>query len=268
MIETIKKFWNERPCNVRHSSKEFLSKDYFDEVEQKKYFVEPHIPLFADFGRWKGKNVLELGCGIGTDSINFVRNGANLTVVELSEESLRICKARFKVYDLDATFIEGNIENLTEFLPLQKFDLIYSFGVIHHTEKPEKVFEEISKYMCYDTELRVMLYSKISYKLFWIMMEHDIKHMSNMEDMVRKNAEAQYNCPVAYTYTFDEVRELLNKHGIQVESIWKDHIFTYDIDNYKKNVYIKDKYWNDVDEKLLKQFEKELGWHTMIVAKK
>jgi ubiquinone/menaquinone biosynthesis C-methylase UbiE len=267
MIENIKKYWNYRPCNVKHSSKPFLSKEYFDEVEQKKYFVEPHIPLFADFQKWKGKNVLELGCGIGTDSINFVRNGANLTVVELSDESLNICKERFKVFGLKATFINGNIENLSDILPLQKFDLIYSFGVIHHTENPEKVFEEIYKYMDENTELRVMLYSKISYKLFWVMIENNIKKISNMEDLIRKNAEAQYNCPVAYTYTFEEIKEMLHKHGIKVENIWKDHIFTYDIENYKKNIYVKDEYWKDVDEKLLKQFEKELGWHTLFICK-
>jgi ubiquinone/menaquinone biosynthesis C-methylase UbiE len=268
MIENIKKFWNDRPCNIKHSSKKFLSKEYFDEIEQKKYFVEPHIPLFADFEKWKGKNVLELGCGIGTDSINFVRNGAKLTIIELSDTSLDICKERFSVYGLEATFISGNIENLSDILPIQKFDLIYSFGVIHHTENPEKVFEEIYKYMDIETELRVMLYSKISYKLFWVMMENNIKEISNMEDLIRKNAEAQYNCPVAYTYTFDEIKDMLNKYQIEVKNVWKDHIFMYDIENYKKNIYIKDQYWKNVDQELIKQFEKELGWHTLIIAKK
>ena len=83
----IKNYWNNRPCNIKHSSKKFLSKEYFDEIEHKKYFVEPHIPSFADFKKWNGKKVLEIGCGIGTDSINFVRNGAILTIVEFSEKS-------------------------------------------------------------------------------------------------------------------------------------------------------------------------------------
>jgi 2-polyprenyl-3-methyl-5-hydroxy-6-metoxy-1,4-benzoquinol methylase len=264
--DQVKQFWNDRPCNIKHSGKEFLSKEYFDEVEYKKYLVEPHIPGFADFEKWKGKKVLEIGCGIGTDSINFARNGAELTIVEFSDKSLEICKKRFEVFDLKANFYCGDVEKLSEFLPIEEYDLIYSFGVIHHTPNPQKAFEEIYKYMNRDTELRVMLYSKISYKLFWVMMENNIREITDMENLIRKNAEAQYDCPVAYTYTFDEIEDMLLKVGIKVEKIWKDHIFTYDIENYKKNIYVKDRYWKDVDDKLLKQFEKELGWHTMLIG--
>ena len=48
-IEDVKKFWNDRPCNVRHSSKEVGSPEYFNEVSNKKFFVEPHIIDFTDF---------------------------------------------------------------------------------------------------------------------------------------------------------------------------------------------------------------------------
>jgi 2-polyprenyl-3-methyl-5-hydroxy-6-metoxy-1,4-benzoquinol methylase len=146
LLEQVRQFWDKRPCNIKHSPKPIGTKEYFDEVEQRKYFVEPHIPKFAQFERWRGKKVLEIGCGIGTDSINFARAGADLTVVELSEKSLEICKRRFAVYGLKAKFYLGNAEELSSFLPMEKYDLIYSFGVIHHTPNPEKVIEEIKKY--------------------------------------------------------------------------------------------------------------------------
>ena len=131
----VNKYWDNRPCNIKHSKKEFGSKEYFDEVECKKYFVESHIPKFAEFDKWNGKKVLEIGCGIGTDSINFVRHGADLTIVEFSEKSLNICKERFKVFGLTATFYVGDVEDLENILLDQTFDLVYSFGVIHHTPK-------------------------------------------------------------------------------------------------------------------------------------
>lgn len=54
-IERVQDYWNRRPCNIRHSPKPVGTREYFDEVEARKYFVEPRIPRFVDFPRWKGK---------------------------------------------------------------------------------------------------------------------------------------------------------------------------------------------------------------------
>ena len=152
LIENIERFWDNRPCNIKHSNEPIGEKKYFDEVEKRKYFVEPHIKTFAEFEKWKDKDVLEIGCGIGTDSINFVREGANLTAIELSGKSLEICKKRFSIFNLSADLYRGNAEKLTTFLPKnRKYDLVYSFGVIHHTENPENIISEIKKVLNEDT---------------------------------------------------------------------------------------------------------------------
>ena len=83
-IQDVRRYWDKRPCNIRHSPQPVGTKQYFDEVETRKYFVEPHIPGFAEFERWRGKRVLEIGCGIGTDTMNFARHGARVTAVDLS----------------------------------------------------------------------------------------------------------------------------------------------------------------------------------------
>ena len=56
-INDVKNYWNNRPCNIRHSASEVGSKEYFEQVEARKYFVEPHIPGFAEFQNWSGKNM-------------------------------------------------------------------------------------------------------------------------------------------------------------------------------------------------------------------
>src|SRR6478672_2919802 len=117
-IQEVKDYWNARPCNVRHSPAEVGTEEYFNQVEARKYFVEPHIPGFAEFERWRGKKVLEIGCGIGTDTINFARAGATVTAVDLSAESLKLANKRAEVFGLGdrINFIEANAERLSEFV--------------------------------------------------------------------------------------------------------------------------------------------------------
>ena len=50
-IEEVKKFWNDRPCNIKHSSKELGTMEYFDEVEIKKFRAEPHILKFTNYNK-------------------------------------------------------------------------------------------------------------------------------------------------------------------------------------------------------------------------
>ena len=252
-IKDVKKFWNDRPCNVRHSKKETGTKSYFDEVEKKKFFVEPHIKSFSHFNEWNGKKVLEIGCGMATAGINFARYGADYTGVELSKESLELAKKRFEVYNQRGNFYEGNCEKLSDFLPLDKYHLVYSWGVIHHTPHPEKVVKQIRNYLTKDGVLKLMIYASDSWKNYMISVGLD-------------QPEAQYGCPVAYTYTEDEVYELLGEY-FDVLSIERDHIFPYQIEPYKKGEYIKEPWFETMPADMFEVLEKKLGWHLLITAK-
>lgn len=264
-LEDVREFWNRRPCNIRHSVKPAGTRKYFDEVEHRKYLVEPHIPEFAQFSRWKGKKVLELGCGIGTDSINFARKDAQLTAVDLSERSLEICRRRFDVFGLQASFYCGNIEDLSSFLPPQHFDLIYSFGVIHHTPNPENVLAGIRGFCSSETEVRVMLYSKWSWKVLWILLTYGHGAIWKLQDLVRTYSEAQTGCPVTYYYSFREIEKLFK--GFQIQAIQKEHIFPYIIEKYVKYEYEREWYFRALPRPVFRWLERQLGWHTLVVAK-
>ena len=251
-INEVKEFWDGRPCNIRHSQKELGTREYFDEVADKKFFVEPHIKSFSNFNEWNGKRVLEIGCGLATVGINFASHGANYTGVELSEESLDLAKQRFDVYNMKGEFYSGNAEELSSFVPVETYDLIYSFGVIHHSPHPEKIISEIKKYMNEDSTLKIMLYAKDSWKNYMIESGLD-------------QPEAQYGCPIANTYTKDDVVELLD--GYDIISIEQDHIFPYQVEPYKRGEYIKQPWFESMPFEMFRSLEKNLGWHLLITAK-
>jgi len=264
-IEKVQKYWNDRPCNIRHSPQPLGTKEYFNEVEKRKYFVESYIPSFAQFDRWKGKKVLEIGCGIGTDAVNFAKAGANLTAVELSEKSLEICKKRLEVYGLRANFYKGNAEKLSSFVPVGTYDLIYSFGVIHHTPHPERVFEEIKKYSGPKTEIRVMLYSKWSWKVLWIIMTYGKGAFWKVSELVPEYSEAQTGSPVTHFYSFNDIRRLMKDY--EIIKIRKEHIFPYMIEKYKNYQYQKIWYFRYLPNFIFRWLEHRFGWHTLVVAK-
>ena len=167
-IAQVRDFWNRRPCNIRHSSRPIGEREYFDEVEARKYFVEPHIPGFAAFSQWSGKRVLEVGCGIGTDTINFARAGAQVTAIDLSERSLEIARNRAAVYKLtNINFVHANVEELAAILPATtRYDLVYSFGVLHHTPNPNTALRQMVSFLAPGGTLKLMVYHRYSWKAF------------------------------------------------------------------------------------------------------
>jgi len=263
-LETVKSYWNANPCNRFHSSKDAESLEYSLEVTRKKYFVEPHIPAFADFDLWKNKVVVELGCGIGTDTISFAKAGARVVAIDLSDESIRIAKLRAAAEGVSDSikFINHSIEDL-DTLDLPTPDLVYSFGVIHHTPNPEKVIDAVRGLMSHKSEFRIMVYSRASYKTFKLL--HDIEwNLPKLDSVVAKQSERAANCPITYTYTVNSAKRLLR--GLSITDIRKAHIFPWRIDAYRNGQYVLDDDWKDVPTQDRLDLEEELGWHLLIKA--
>ena len=243
--------------------------EYFNDVEERKYFVEPHIQTFAKFEKYKNKDVLEIGCGIGTDTISFLRNGANVIAVDISEESIKIAKQRAKLFNLNnsVNFIKCNIEEIDSFITNKKFDLIYSFGVIHHTPNPEKVIRKCYELLKDNGEFKFMVYNKYSWKVL-AMIINNLKSIKNIDKLISTYSEAQTGCPVTYSYTKNNIRKLLRKYSYQVSEVSINHIFPYRINEYKKYNYFKVWYFKVLPEWLFSKLEKLLGWHLCVTCLK
>jgi 2-polyprenyl-3-methyl-5-hydroxy-6-metoxy-1,4-benzoquinol methylase len=252
-ISEVEKYWDSRPCNIKHSNAEVGTLEYFNEVERRKYFVEPHILDFAKFENWCGSQVLEVGCGIGTDAINFARNGAIYTGIELSSESLTLAKKRFELFELEGTFFKGNAEELDKVLGSIKYDLIYSFGVLHHTPNIDLALKQIRNY-CHETsKVKIMVYASNSYK-------------KKMIEAGLDQPEAQYGCPIANTYEKAQILEILEGSGFKTTNIYQAHIFPYQVELYKKYEYLKQPWFEAMPAEVFDVLEKNFGWHLLIDA--
>ena len=268
-IDRVRDYWNARPCNLRHSQAPVGTRQYFDEVERRKYFVEPHIPAFAEFQRWSGKRVLEIGCGLGTDTINFARAGAHVTAVELSTRSLDLARQRADVFGLTdrITFVEANAEQLSECVPARPYDLVYSFGVIHHTPHPARVLQQIrANYSGPQTTLKLMVYSRRSWKVLAIVLREAHGRFWKLDEVVARHSEAQTGCPVTYTYTPNSARRWLEENGFEVDALFVDHIFPYHVPDYVQYRYRKTLPFRWLPDAAMRALERRLGWHLCVTA--
>jgi 2-polyprenyl-3-methyl-5-hydroxy-6-metoxy-1,4-benzoquinol methylase len=267
-IDQVQEYWDRRPCNIRHSTKPPGSREYFDEVERRKYFVEPHILKFADFSRWQNKKVLEIGCGIGTDTMNFARQGASVTAIDLSEKSLEMARKRAAVYGLTdrITFFHGSAEQLDQIVPPEPFDLIYSFGVIHHTPHPERVLQQLRNYVRPGSTVKIMVYHRYSWKVLWILMTYGKCQFWKLTELVARYSEAETGCPVTYSYSRNELSNLIEQSGFRVKQIQAEHIFPYRIRDYIKYQYLKEWYFQWLPAPVFHALERILGWHLCVTA--
>jgi SAM-dependent methyltransferase len=282
MIEDVRRFWDRQPCNINHGRLADLKTNpylYSAQVTAKKYRVEPHIPEFAQFSRWAGWDVLDLGCGIGTDTLSFAREGARVTGVDISRESLCIARKRVTAEGMGASvnLVQQDIENLDVsrwnlITPLVHrygqcyFDLIYSFGAIHHTPNPRLAIESARKHVKDTGEFRFMVYNRHSWKALWILMHYGHGQFWKMDELIPRYSEAHFGCPITWTFTPKEIYSLLEGQ-FRVHRMYVDHIFPYRVSDYVRGLYTKEWYWRLMPPRLFRWLESRIGWHLMVVAR-
>lgn len=157
ITDRVRDYWNRQSCGTDQTSSSKYSRQYFEEIEIFRYDHEPFIKGFADFSAWKGKKVLEVGYGAGTDFLQFAKAGADLTGIDLTDEAAANVAERLKLYGLTATFRVGNAESLP--FPNDEFDLTYSWGVIHHADDTEGCLREVARVTKPGASVKIMIYN-------------------------------------------------------------------------------------------------------------
>jgi len=191
-----------------------------------------------------------------------------VTAVELSEKSLEIAKQRAEVYGLRGRicFYSGNAEELSQFVPIEPYDLVYSFGVIHHTPHPERAIEQLCHYVRLGSTVKIMVYHRYAWKVLWILLTYGKGQFWRLAELVARHSEAQTGCPITYTFTRRQAHDLLERHGFRVTEMWVDHIFPYRIPDYVQYRYVKVWYFRYLPPRVFRWLERRFGWHLCVTA--
>src|SRR5436190_1531976 len=159
--ERVRAFWQAHPCGSKFTDAEIGTREFFDRVEAHRYQKESHIPAAAQFAETKGQQVLEIGCGVGTDGLQFARAGAIYTGVDLTEAAIELARQNFQTAGQQGEFRVADAEKL-DFAD-ESFDMVYSHGVLHHTPDIESAIREIHRVLKTGGRAVVMLYHRGSY---------------------------------------------------------------------------------------------------------
>ena len=156
MKASVESHWDDEPCGT-HGVEQADRRAFFDQIERERYEWEPNIPTFARWERARGKKVLEIGVGAGTDCINWVRAGANVTGIDLTDHAIELTGERLALEGLSADLQRIDCENL----PFEddSFDIVYSWGILHHTPNTERAIAEAHRVLKPGGTALIMLYN-------------------------------------------------------------------------------------------------------------
>jgi len=163
-LHEVQTFWDANPCGSATVGAERGTLEFFLEYERHRYATEPYILELLDLQDVRGKRVVEIGCGMGTDGTRFTRAGAIYTGVDLTAAGARLTQRNHVLRGLPARVINGSVEELA--IASDSVDLVYSHGVIHHTPRIERAVDEIRRILRPGGRVHLMLYHRDSFNYF------------------------------------------------------------------------------------------------------
>lgn len=255
--------WNKKAVGSQRSTSRKGTEEYFDEIRQYRYGYEtPFIPYVFDFSDMKGKKVLEIGVGNGVDAVEMITNGADYSGIDITQNHLDLTRENIKLhFDMEVPLFHGD---LLEAGIRDTFDIIYSFGVLHHIAHEEDILEKSKDLLKSNGKLMIAVYSKYSFFNMYLRMAWIFKNRmkSPFDDYRSHMCEGtDFGSPVVIKIrTKKQVVNLLEKKGFRVIKYSKKGF----VQNY---IPLLGKYFQP-NGVVLNFFGKYLGWYHCFICKK
>jgi len=202
--DQVHDFWNDAACGEKLLLPSFDIKG-FKAQSAERYRLEPYILSFADFAGSEGLHVLEIGLGLGSDHERFACAGAKLHGLDLTPHSVDVTRRRLEMQGLVSELRVGDAEALP--YADGSFDIVYSWGVIHHSPNTAQAAREILRVLKPGGSFRVMVYQTYSLVGLMLWLRYGLgqgKPLTSMAEIYSTYLES----PGTKAYTCREAEQL------------------------------------------------------------
>ncbi len=211
------KQWNANPCGSLPTDK--FDKPYFDAVEGDRYRQQYWQRDYFQYGSFNGKKVLEIGIGLGTDLRQFAEGGAECFGIDITDRHIELTLQNFAVNGLKVDVRKADANCLP--FPDNTFDVVHSFGVLHHIPDVESALQEISRVLKPDGKFLVSVYHKWSVASLVLFVKSVLTGrlftigVDGVLATIEKGADGIYVKPYVKLYTKSEWKQTVEQCGFK-----------------------------------------------------
>jgi SAM-dependent methyltransferase len=211
--QAVHDFWDAASCG---ETLYLQARDYAAQAS-KRYELEPYIAPFADFAAAEGRDVLEIGVGLGADHQRYSEAGARLTGVDLTERAVEHTRQRLAASNLRSQLRVADAEKLP--FDDASFDIVYSWGVLHHSPNTPRAIDEVWRVLRAGGSARVMIYHKYSIVGYMLWVRYGL--LAGRPGRTLAEIYAQHlESPGTKAYTVEEARRLFARFSsVQIETV-------------------------------------------------
>lgn len=160
-IDDIRAYWNAHIHDLKMTAHPAGTRAFFEDLDRYRFEKLHYLPRLVPFETYRGRRLLEIGCGIGTDLVRFARAGACVSGVDLSETAIDLARRNFALHNLPVDLRIANGEALP--YPDEAFDVVYAHGVVQYTANPQRLIDEARRVLKPAGEAIVMVYNRWSW---------------------------------------------------------------------------------------------------------
>lgn len=151
--------WSAHPAGTNHASAPEGTPEFYEQMTRSRYALQPWLPGLLRSWAPSGR-VLEIGCGAGTDHSVIASMADETAAIDLAPRGVRLTQSRLELEGRTGLAQVADAEDMP--FPDNTFDGVYSFGVLHHTDHPERAVAEMRRVMRPGAKFMVALYHKHS----------------------------------------------------------------------------------------------------------